>query len=135
MASESNVKGQGFVFGNMYDNYGQMFTNWVGGTKSGDSYEYKEIGDEDSIAVLSDYASNGVVYYCLYDGEKADGRIQKNKWVERPEVPELPYEEDEDEDKYWYWLEKDGKAYIPAFADVKATGYDYDFGDGAPKWM
>ena len=126
---QSNVKGQGFVFGNMSDNYGQMLTGWVGGTKSGDSYDYKEIGDEDSTDVLSTYAADGVVYYCLYDGEKADGHIQKNKWVKTWE-PKNYYEEDEDEDKYWYWIEKDGKAYIPASADVKAAGIDYELGDG-----
>lgn len=83
----------------MSDNYGQMLTGWLAGTKSGDSYDYKEIGDEDSTDVLSTYAADGVVYYCLYDGEKADGHIQKNKWVKTWE-PKNYYEEDEDEDKY-----------------------------------
>ena len=127
---QSNVKGQGFVFGNKDDNFGQMLTNWVGGTKDGDSYKYEEIGGEDSVAQLSDYASNGVVYYCMYDEDKADGHIQKNKW-RKTWRPEDAYEEDEDEDKYWYWLEKDGKAYIPDSDDMKATGYAYDLGDGA----
>ena len=127
---QSNVKGQGFVFGNKDDNFGQMLTNWVGGTKDGDSYKYEEIGGEDSVAQLSDYASNGVVYYCMYDEDKADGHIQKNKW-RKTWRPEDAYEEYEDEDKYWYWLEKDGKAYIPDSDDMKATGYAYDLGDGA----
>ena len=127
---QSNVKGQGFVFGNKDDNFGQMLTNWVGGTKDGDSYKYEEIGGEDSVAQLSDYASNGVVYYCMYDEDKADGHIQKNKW-RKTWSPDDAFEDDEDEDKFWYWLEKDGKAYIPDSDDMKATGYAYDLGDGA----
>ena len=94
------------------------------------SYTHLEIGGEDSVAQLSDYASNGVVYYCMYDEDKADGHIQKNKW-RKTWRPEDAYEEYEDEDKYWYWLEKDGKAYIPDSDDMKATGYAYDLGDGA----
>ena len=129
---QSNVKGQGFVFGNKDDNRGQMLTGWVGGKydATDKSYTYEEIGGEDSQVQLSDYRDNDVVYYCMYDEDKADGHIQKNKWREIWR-PEDAYEEDEDEDKYWYWLEKDGKAYIPDSDDMKATGYAYDLGDGA----
>ena len=48
----------------------------------------------------------------LYDEDKADGRVQKNKWI-KTWRPEDAYDEDEDEDKFWYWVEKDGKVYIP----------------------
>ena len=126
---QSNVKGQGFVFGNMDENRGQMLTGWVGGTKDGDSYKYEEIGDEDSDAKLSDYAETGVVYYCMYDEDKADGHIQKNKW-RKTWAPVDAYEEDEDADKFWYWIEKDGKVYIPNKNDIKATGIEYELGDG-----
>ena len=45
------------------------------------------------------------VYYCLYDEDKADGHVQKNKWM-KTWKPEEAYDEDEDDDKYWYWIEK-----------------------------
>ena len=125
---QSNVKGQGFVFGNKDENRGQMLTGWVGGTKDGDSYSYEEIGGEDSDAKLSEYAASGVVYYCMYDEDKADGHIQKNKW-RQTWAPMDAYEEDEDADKFWYWIEKDGKVFIPETVD--ATVYKYGLGDGA----
>ena len=138
---QSNVKGQGFVFGNKDDNRGQMLTGWVAGTKVDKDADmlYKEIGGEDSDEVLSTYVkdtsadaeegNDAVVYYCMYDEDKADGHIQKNKW-RKTWAPKDAYEEDEDADKFWYWIEKDGKAYIPASADVKAAGIDYELGDG-----
>ena len=129
---QSNVKGQGFVFGNMDENRGQMLTGWVGGEwdAADNSYDYKEIGGEDSDVKLSDYRGKDVVYYCMYDEDKADGHIQKNKW-RKTWAPEDAYEEDEDADKYWYWIEKDGKVYIPDVEDMKARGFAYDLGDGA----
>ena len=132
---QSNVKGQAFVFGNIEnENFGQMLTGWVGGTKSGNSYEYKEIGEENSTTNLSD-SDVDVAYYCLYDEDKADGHVQKNKWV-KTWRPDEAYDEDEDDDKYWYWLEKDGKVYIPAWKDNNAgdfvgIAYKYNLGDGA----
>ena len=129
IGKQSNVKGQGFVFGNMDENRGQMLTGWVGGTKDGDSYIYEEIGGEDSDAKLSEYAASGVVYYCMYDEDKADGHIQKNKW-RKTWAPMDAYEEDEDADKFWYWIEKDGKVFIPNSDEVKATGIKYELGDG-----
>ena len=87
-----------------------MLTGWVGGEwdAADNSYDYKEIGGEDSDVKLSDYRGKDVVYYCMYDEDKADGHIQKNKW-RKTWAPEDAYEEDEDTDKYWYWIEKDGK--------------------------
>ena len=131
---QSNIKGQAFILGNQSDNLGQMLTGWVGGTKSGNSYEYKEIGEENSTTNLSD-SDVDVAYYCLYDEDKADGHVQENKWV-KTWRPEDAYDEDEDEDKYWYWLEKDGKVYIPAWKDNNAgdfvgIAYKYNLGDGA----
>ena len=124
---QSNVKGQAFILGNQSDNLGQMLTGWVGGDLNAENkYEYEEIDGETDARALS---SVDVAYYCLYDEDKADGHIQKNKWM-KTWKPEEAYEEDEDEDKYWYWLEKDGKAYIPESKDVKARGYKYDLGDG-----
>ncbi len=129
---QSNVKGQGFVFGNKDDNRGQMLTGWVGGKydATDKSYTYEEIGGEDSQVQLSDYRDNDVVYYCMYDEDKADGHIQKNKWREIWR-PEDAYDEDEDDDKYWYWIEKDGEVYIPDSTDLKAAGFAYELGDGA----
>ena len=111
-----------------------MLTGWVGGTKSGNSYEYKEIGEENSTTNLSD-SDVDVAYYCLYDEDKADGHVHENKWV-KTWRPEDAYDEDEDDDKYWYWLEKDGKVYIPAWKDNNAgdfvgIAYKYNLGDGA----
>ena len=118
-----------------------MLTGWVAGTKVDKDADmlYKEIGGEDSDEVLSTYVkdtsadaeegNDAVVYYCMYDEDKADGHIQKNKW-RKTWAPKDAYEEDEDADKFWYWIEKDGKAYIPASADVKAAGIDYELGDG-----
>ena len=131
---QSNIKGQAFILGNQSDNLGQMLTGWVGGTKSGNSYEYKEIGEENSTTNLSD-SDVDVAYYCLYDEDKADGHVQENKWV-KTWRPEDAYDEDEDDDKYWYWLEKDGKVYIPAWKDNNAgdfvgIAYKYNLGDGA----
>ena len=82
---QSNVKGQGFVFGNKDDNRGQMLTGWVGGKydATDKSYTYEEIGGEDSQVQLSDYRDNDVVYYCMYDEDKADGHIQKKISGER----------------------------------------------------
>ena len=71
---QSNIKGQAFILGNQSDNLGQMLTGWVGGTKSGNSYEYKEIGEENSTTNLSD-SDVDVAYYCLYDEDKADGHV------------------------------------------------------------
>ena len=138
---QSNVKGQGFVFGNMDETRGQMLTDWVAGTKVDKDADmlYKEIGGEDSDEVLSTYVkdtsadaeegNDAVVYYCMYDEDKADGHIQKNKW-RKTWAPKDAYEEDEDADKFWYWIEKDGKVYIPNGNDVKATGIEYELGDG-----
>ena len=66
----------------------------------------------------------------MYDEDKADGHIQKNKWREIWR-PEDAYDEDEDDDKYWYWIEKDGEVYIPDSTDLKAAGFAYELGDGA----
>ena len=110
-----------------------MLTGWVGGDLNSDNkYVYEEIGEENSTTKLSDV---DVAYYCLYDEDKADGHVQENKWV-KTWRPEDAYDEDEDDDKYWYWLEKDGKAYIPAWKDNNAgdfvgIAYKYDLGDGA----
>ena len=130
---QTNIKGQAFILGNQSDNLGQMLTGWVGGEydSSDKSYTYKEIGDEDSTTKLSDV---DVAYYCLYDEDKADGHVQENKWV-KTWRPEDAYDEDEDDDKFWYWLEKDGKAYIPAWKDNNAgdfvgVAYKYALGDG-----
>ena len=131
---QTNIKGQAFILGNQSDNLGQMLTGWVGGEydSSDKSYTYKEIGDEDSTTKLSDV---DVAYYCLYDEDKADGHVQENKWV-KTWRPEDAYDEDEDDDKFWYWLEKDGKAYIPAWKDSNSgdfvgIAYKYALGDGA----
>ena len=130
---QTNIKGQAFILGNKADNLGQMLTGWVGGDLNSDNkYVYEEIGEENSTTKLSDV---DVAYYCLYDEDKADGHVQENKWV-KTWRPEDAYDEDEDDDKYWYWLEKDGKAYIPAWKDNNAgdfvgIAYKYDLGDGA----
>ena len=124
---QANVKGQAFIFGDKAnENLGQMLTGWVGGDEVGTKTSYREIDNEESTYELSNV---DVAYYCLYDEDKADGHVQKNKWV-KTWRPDEAYDEDEDDDKYWYWIEKDGKAYIPASADVKAAGIDYELGDG-----
>ena len=126
---QANVKGQSFVFGDTADNFGQMLTGWVAGmdtTKDGKVDAYREIdGEEDAIAV--NYNKDGEkvidVYYCLYDEDKADGHVQKNKWI-KTWKPEEAFDEDEDDDKYWYWVEKDGKVFIPEKADAVVRKYD-----------
>ncbi len=130
---QTNIKGQAFILGNQSDNLGQMLTGWVGGDydSSDKSYAYKEIDEENSTTKLSEV---DVAYYCLYDEDKADGHVQENKWV-KTWRPEDAYDEDEDDDKFWYWLEKDGKAYIPAWKDDNAgdfvgIAYKYALGDG-----
>ena len=129
---QSNVKGQAFVFGNIEnDNFGQMLTGWVGGNENGSKTLYEEIDGETDAKALS---SVDVAYYCLYDEEKADGHVQKNKWV-KTWKPEEAYDEDEDDDKYWYWIEKDGKVYVPGQdetgKDLVGWAYKYALGDGA----
>ena len=130
---QSNVKGQGFVFGNMDENRGQMLTGWVGGIydETNKSYSYAEIDEEGSQTKLGDV---DVAYYCLYDEEMADGHVQEDKWF-KTWRPEDAYDEDEDDDKFWYWLDSDGKAYVPAqdddYSDLVGYGYKYSLGDGA----
>ena len=129
---QSNVKGQAFVFGNIEnENFGQMLTGWVGGNENGSKTLYEEIDGETDAKALS---SVDVAYYCLYDEEKADGHVQKNKWV-KTWKPEEAYDEDEDDDKYWYWIEKDGKVYVPGQdetgKDLVGWAYKYALGDGA----
>ena len=125
---QSNVKGQGFIFGNDEDDdsYGQMLTGWVALDKDDN---YVEIDKEGSNDKLSNYADTAV-YYCLYDEDKADGHIQKNKWMKAWE-PAKAFEEDEDVSKEWYWIQKDGKVFIPAVKEIDGAGYQYDLGDGA----
>ena len=89
---QSNVKGQGFVFGNKPENMGQMLTGWVAGKNDNPADKnskmlYEEIGNEDSQEELSKWVKSNsedeaeyAVYYCMYDEDKADGHIQKNKW-------------------------------------------------------
>ena len=139
---QSNVKGQGFVFGNKPENMGQMLTGWVAGKNDNPADKnskmlYEEIGNEDSQEELSKWVKSNsedeaeyAVYYCMYDEDKADGHIQKNKW-RNLWAPQDAYEEDEDEDKFWYWIDKDGKVYIPGYNDIIATGIEYELGDGA----
>ena len=125
---QANVKGQAFVFGDTDDNFGQMLTGWVAGMdtdKDGKVDAYREIdGEEDAIA--GNYNKDGEkvidVYYCLYDEDKADGHVQKNKWI-KTWKPEEAFDEDEDDDKYWYWVEKDGKVFIPEKADAVVRKY------------
>ena len=129
---QSNVKGQAFVFGNIEnENFGQMLTGWVGGDEVGTKTSYREIDNEESTYELSNV---DVAYYCLYDEDKADGHVQKNKWV-KTWRPDEAYDEDEDDDKYWYWIEKDGKVYVPGQdetgKDLVGWAYKYDLGDGA----
>ena len=107
-----------------------MLTGWVGGMDTDDDpkkvdYEYYEIDGETDAQELS---TVDVAYYCLYDEDKADGHVQKNKWM-KTWRPTDAYDEDEDVSKKWYWLEKDGKAYIPE--KEIAYGYKYSLGDGA----
>ena len=129
---QSNVKGQAFVFGNIEnENFGQMLTGWVGGDEVGTKTSYREIDNEESTYELSNV---DVAYYCLYDEDKADGHVQKNKWV-KTWRPDEAYDEDEDDDKYWYWIEKDGKVYVPGQdetgKDLVGWAYKYELGDGA----
>ena len=127
---QANVKGQAFIMGNTADNMGQMLTGWVAAFDNDDDNKidaYEEIdGETDALAVNADGIKD--VYYCLYDEDKADGHVQKNKWM-KTWKPEEAYDEDEDDDKYWYWIEKDGKVFIPETVD--ATVYKYGLGDGA----
>ncbi|MBT9792551.1 hypothetical protein GPL02_06335 [Clostridium sp. MCC334] len=128
---QANVKGQAFIFGDKAnENLGQMLTGWVAEfdnkTADKDDDYYIEIdGETESYAVNNENIAD--VYYCLYDEDKADGHVQKNKWI-KTWRPEDAYDEDEDEDKFWYWVEKDGKVYIPEKADADA--YKYALGDG-----
>ena len=129
---QANVKGQAFIFGDKAnDNFGQMLTGWVAKfdnrTANTDDDYYIEIdGETESYAVNDENIAD--VYYCLYDEDKADGHVQKNKWI-KTWRPEDAYDEDEDEDKFWYWVEKDGKVFIPGSADAQV--YKYSLGDGA----
>ena len=129
---QANVKGQAFIFGDKAnENLGQMLTGWVAEfdnkTADKDDDYYIEIdGETESYAVNNENIAD--VYYCLYDEDKADGHVQKNKWI-KTWRPEDAYDEDEDEDKFWYWVEKDGKVYIPEKADADA--YKYALGDGS----
>ena len=126
---QSNVKGQAFIFGNKAnDNLGQMLTGWVGGDLNAENkYEYKEIdGETDALPLTDDEVD--VAYYCLYDEDKADGHVQKNKWI-KTWRPTDAYDEDEDDDKFWYWVEKDGKVFIPD--TMVANVYKFSLGDGA----
>ena len=126
---QANVKGQAFIMGNTADNMGQMLTGWVAAFDNDDDNKidaYEEIdGETDALPVNAEGIKD--VYYCLYDEDKADGHVQKNKWI-KTWRPEDAYDEDEDEDKFWYWVEKDGKVYIPEKADADA--YKYALGDG-----
>ena len=109
---------------------GQMLTGWVAAFDNDDDNKidaYEEIdGETDALPVNAEGIKD--VYYCLYDEDKADGHVQKNKWM-KTWKPEEAYDEDEDDDKYWYWIEKDGKVFIPETVD--ATVYKYGLGDGA----
>ena len=129
---QANVKGQTFIFGDKAnDNFGQMLTGWVAEfdnrTADKDDDYYIEIDGETESYAVND-ANIADVYYCLYDEDKADGHVQKNKWI-KTWRPEDAYDEDEDDDKFWYWVEKDGKVYVPENAD--AVAYKYALGDGA----
>ena len=120
-------KGSTFFF----DADGKMLTGWVAEfdnkTADKDDDYYIEIdGETEYYAVNNENIAD--VYYCLYDEDKADGHVQKNKWI-KTWRPEDAYDEDEDEDKFWYWVEKDGKVYIPEKADADA--YKYALGDGS----
>ncbi len=108
-----------------------MLTGWVAKFDNNDANKdndyYAEIdGETDNFAVNDKNIAD--VYYCLYDEDKADGHVQKNKWI-KTWRPEDAYDEDEDDDKFWYWVEKDGKVYVPENAD--AVAFKYALGDGA----
>ena len=108
-----------------------MLTGWVAEfdnqTADKDDDYYIEIDGETESYAVND-ANIADVYYCLYDEDKADGHVQKNKWIKTCR-PEDAYDEDEDDDKFWYWIEKDGKVYVPENSDADA--YKYALGDGA----
>ncbi len=120
-----------------------MLTGWVAGKNDNPADKnskmlYEEIGNEDSQEELSKWVKSNsedeaeyAVYYCMYDEDKADGHIQKNKWRNLWAPRDAYEEEDEDEDKFWYWIDKDGKVYIPGYNDIIATGIEYELGDGA----
>ena len=120
-------KGSTFFF----DADGKMLTGWVAEfdnkTADKDDDYYIEIDGETESYAVND-ANIADVYYCLYDEDKADGHVQKNKWI-KTWRPEDAYDEDEDDDKFWYWIEKDGKVYVPENSDADA--YKYALGDGA----
>ena len=122
---QNNVKGQSYIFGTEADNKGQMLTGWVGGNEDGDKkMHYVEIGGEDDSRALS---TTDAAYYAPY-GDEFDGHVKKNQWALTWKPTEY-YDEDEDNDKWYYWLDKDGKVYLPEYAD--ALGYKYALGDAA----
>lgn len=122
---QNNVKGQSYIFGTEADNKGQMLTGWVGGNEDGDKkMHYVEIGGEDDSRALS---TTDAAYYAPYCDE-FDGHVKKNQWALTWKPTEY-YDEDEDNDKWYYWLDKDGKVYLPEYAD--ALGYKYALGDAA----
>ena len=124
---QNNVKGQSYIFGTLDDNKGQLLTGWVGGKLIGtNKYDYMEIGGEDDAKPLTD-AEVKVAYYAPIGGD-FDGHVKKNQWAYTWKPTEY-YDEDEDNDKWYYWLDKDGKVYLPEYAD--ALGYKYALGDAA----